>query len=297
MGKLSDGKWVKSAESTTISKSGDFVRGTTKFRERMGSDPGRYHLWVAPNCPWAHRTMIVRNLRGLTDHVGMNVAHYRRNEDGWWFAEGLDDLSPVDGRFALHVLYGLSNPDYSGSATVPVLWDRHERSIVNNESAEIIVMLNAIGDGPDLYPEDKRGEIDEVNDWVYDKINNGVYRCGFARSQEAYERAFVPLFEALDEVDVRLSRHRYLVGDQITLADVRLFTTLVRFDAVYYGHFKCNKRRIADYAHTQPYLRDLYATPGFGETVDVEIYKKGYMGRSPGINPSGIIPRGPEATF
>jgi len=310
MGKLIDGKWVGSEEQTRISQGGDFVRGRTKFREwvrrrddRFPPESGRYHLWVAHNCPWAHRAIIVRNLKRLTSVIGMTVAHFRRDEDGWWFHEGLDDFSASNDKFPLHVLYAHAGPDYTGSATVPVLWDRKQKTIVSNESGEVIKMLNSEFDdcggdsSVDLYPEDDREDIEEVNAWVYEKINNGVYRCGFARTQEAYERAFFPLFEGLDEADLRLSKHRYLVGDRITLADIRLFTTLSRFDAVYFSHFKCNLRRVSDYPNLGPYMRDMFQTKGIGETVRIDLYKKGYYGRSPGLNPRGIIPVGPALDF
>jgi putative glutathione S-transferase len=246
--------------------------------------------------------MIARQLKKLDDVIGMSIAHYRRNNEGWWYPEGLDDLEPIDEQFALHRLYSMSSDAYSGSATTPVLWDREQRVIVSNESAEILVMLNAEFDewgdrSVDLYPEALRAEIDEVNDWVYTHINNGVYRCGFARTQEAYEDAFHPLFEHLDRAEARLDRHRYLVGDRITLADVRLFPTLARFDAVYFSHFKCNLHRISDYPNLSNYFRDLYQTPGIAQTVRVDFYKKGYYGRSPGLNPRGIIPIGPELNF
>ncbi len=310
MGKLINGVWVSSEEQTRIGERGDFVRGVTKFRNWIGRDgtsphtpePGRYHLFVAHNCPWAHRAIIVRNLKRLQDLVSMTVAHFRRNEDGWWFPEGIDDFTPTDGKLPLHVVYSRSSGDYTGSATVPVLWDRKLKTIVSNESAEIIQMLNDafddLGADPiDLYPEAQRPAIDAVNEWVYSDINNGVYKCGFARTQEAYEEAFVPLFRSLDRAETLLGEHRYLAGDRLTLADVRLFTTLIRFDAVYFGHFKCNLRRIIDYPNLGPYMRDLFQTPGFGETVQIELYKKGYYGRSPGINPRGIIPLGPEQDF
>lgn len=307
MGKLINGTWVSSEEQTRISERGDFVRGVTKFREwirKEGSpytpDVGRYHLLVAHNCPWAHRTIITRNLLGLQDAISMTVAHYRRDDDGWWFPEGIDEFQPVEGRVPLHRFYSAAGGDYTGSATVPVLWDREKKTIVSNESAEIIEMLNdAFGtkDGPNLYPAALRSEIDEVNAWVYDKINNGVYRCGFARTQEAYEAAYYPLFEGFDEVESRLAKTRYLVGNQITLADIRLFTTLIRFDAVYYSHFKCNQQRIIDYPNLWPYLRDLFQTEAFGQTVKIDLYKKGYYGRSPGLNPRGIIPVGPNIDF
>jgi putative glutathione S-transferase len=304
MGKLINGQWLTAKEQTRIGPGDDFVRGRTAFRDTISADgphppqSGRYHLWVAHNCPWAHRAIIVRNLKGLTDDISMTVAHYRRNDQGWWFAEGIDDLQPVDGMLPLHRVYSRADDTYSGSATVPVLWDRQEQTIVNNESAEIIVMLNGIGDASvDLYPAQLRAEIDAVNEWVYTDINNGVYKAGFARTQEAYERAYHPLFAALDRVDARLAQHRYLAGNVLTLADIRLFTTLIRFDAVYYSHFKCNRQRIVDFANLWPWLRDLYQTPGVGETVDLELYKRGYYGRSPGLNPRGIIPVGPVLDF
>ena len=214
MGKLIDGVWHAHTEQTTISSKGDFVRGRTSFRDRVTADgphtpdPGRYHLWVAHNCPWAHRAIIVRNLKGLTEDISMTVAHFRRNDQGWWFPEGLDDLQPEDGQLPLHRVYSLADGTYSGSATVPILWDRELRTIVSNESAEIIEMLDdEMGDpGVDLRPVALRPEIDEVNAWVYEDINNGVYRAGFARTQEAYERAYYPLFEALDRVDARLAQ-------------------------------------------------------------------------------------------
>lgn len=242
---------------------------------------------------------MVRNLEGLTDVIGMSVANLRRSEDGWWFPEGIDDLEAVDGRFPLHRIYAEAEGAYTGSATVPVLWDRKLRTIVSNESAEIIQMLDTefdhLADHPvELQPAAALAEIDEVNQWVYDQINNGVYRCGFARTQEAYERAFAPLFEALDRAEGRLGEHRFLVGHTLTLADVRLFTTLARFDAVYFSHFKCNLRRIVDYPNLWAWLRDLWQTPGFGETVKLDVYKQGNYGRSPGLNPRGIVPLGPE---
>lgn len=310
MGKLFNGVWVVSEEKTRTTPGGAFKRGITSFRDWVRSDgstafapeAGRYHLLVAHNCPWAHRAIIVRNLKGLQDLITMSVAEVRRDEDGWWFKDGIDEFQPVDGKLPLHHYYAAAEGEYSGSATVPVLWDRKTKTIVSNESAEIIRMLNDAFDGLgatplDLYPAEHREEIEEVNEWVYAKINNGVYKCGFARTQEAYDEAFYPLFEALDAVEARLQSHRYLVGNQLTLADVRLFTTLARFDAVYHGHFKCNLRRIVDYPAMSEYVRDLYQTEGIGETVRIEVYKSGYYGRSPGINPRGIIPRGPALDF
>lgn len=310
MGKLINGVWVASEEKTRTTPGGAFQRGITSFRDWVRSDGStaftpaaeRYHLLVAHNCPWAHRAIIVRNLKGLQELITMSVAEVRRDEDGWWFKEGIDEFQPVEGKLPLHHYYAAAEGEYSGSATVPVLWDRQTKTIVSNESAEIIRMFNDAFDGigatpRDLYPVEQRQEIEEVNEWVYAKINNGVYKCGFARTQQAYDDAFFPLFEALDAVEERLQSHRYLVGNQLTLADVRLFTTLARFDAVYHGHFKCNLRRIVDYPAMSQYVRDLYQTEGIGETVRIEVYKSGYYGRSPGINPRGIIPRGPALDF
>jgi len=309
MGKMVNDVWQVSDEKTRVNKGGEFVRGVTSFRDFISKEegseffpePGRYHLWVADNCPWAHRTQITRKLKRLEDVIGLSVAHYHRNDQGWWFSDAIDDLSPTS-EFPLHRLHSMSGAGYSGSATVPVLWDRKGRKIVSDESSEIIRMLNSAfsdvsPDAPDLYPEAWQGEIDEVNAWVYKSINNGVYRCGFARTQEAYATAFVELFEALDRVEERLGHHRYLVGNQITEADVRLFTTLIRFDAVYFSHFKCNRQRISDYPNMSAYLRDLYQERSFGDTVQIETYKLGYYGRSQRLNPSGIIPLGPALDF
>ncbi len=310
MGRLIDGAWVASEEQTRVSEGGDFVRGRTKFRDwirKDGSTPfapeaERYHLWVAHNCPWAHRTLIARNLLGLQEAISISVAHYRRDEGGWWFPEGLDRFQPKEGRLHMHEVYAAASEAYTGSATVPVLWDRSLGTIVSNESAEIIRMLatefDEVCSSPHaLYPKALRAQIDEVSERVYQNINNGVYKCGFARTQEAYERAFVPLFKELDAIEERLDKHRFLVGSQITVADLQLFTTLARFDAVYYSHFKCNKRRLVDYPNMWGYFKDLYQTPGFSETVHIELYKKGYYGRSPGLNPRGIIPLGPDLDF
>ncbi|MFT5359374.1 MAG: putative glutathione S-transferase [Polyangiales bacterium] len=312
MGKLINGVWVESVEKTRTTSGGAFARGTTSFRDWIRKDASapfapaaeRYHLLVAHNCPWAHRAIIVRNLKRLQGLITMSVAEVRRDEDGWWFTDGIDEFQPTNGKLPLHHYYAAAHGEYSGSATVPVLWDRKTKTIVSNESAEIIRMFNDAFDDlgergatPDLYPEELREEIEEVNEWVYAKINNGVYKCGFARTQEAYDAAFDPLFEALDAAEARLQSSRYLVGAQLTLADVRLFTTLARFDAVYHGHFKCNLRRIFDYPAMSAYVRDLYQTEGIGETVHIDVYKSGYYGRSPGINPRGIIPRGPALDF
>lgn len=307
MGMLVEGRWRDDeGVSAMQNKKGAFVRADSRFREWVradGSTPfppesGRYALLVAHNCPWAHRTLICRNLKGLQGAIAVQVAETRRDAEGWWFPQGFAGLQPRDGRLHLHRLYAAADPAYTGRVTVPVLWDLAAGRIVNNESSEIIRMLNGEfpahgAEGPHLYPPHLRVEIDAVNERVYADVNNGVYRCGFAGSQQAYEEAVARLFDTLDELEARLDRRRYLAGDDLTEADVRLFPTLVRFDPVYYGHFKCNLRRIADYANLSGYLRDLYQMPAFRETVRVEAYKQGYYGNSPRLNPSGIIPKGP----
>lgn len=287
---------------------GRFERQTSSFRDWVtadgGSDypaePGRYHLYVSLACPWAHRAVILRELKGLRDAIGMSIVDPIRDERGWAFtgAPGTthDD---VNGWSHLAEGYRASDPDFDARVTVPVLWDTKTGRIVNNESADIIVMLNSAFDAfagrpeLDLYPEALRGEIDAINEQVYENVNNGVYRSGFASSQEAYEEAVLPLFDTLDELDERLGGHRYLVGDRPTLADWRLFTTLLRFDPVYVGHFKCNLRRIADYPHLSGYLRELYQWPGIADTVDIDQIKRHYHMTHGGINPSRIVPVGP----
>lgn len=286
---------------------GRFVRQDSRFRDAVTADgssgfraePGRYHLYVSLACPWAHRTIIVRRLKGLEDVISMSVVDPVRDERGWAFREGRGHgADPVNGFAFLSEAYRVSDPEFSGRVTVPVLWDRQTGRIVSNESAEILRMLNSAFDawgdaGTDLYPEDLREEIDEVNDGVYRDVNNGVYRAGFAVTQEAYEEAFDALFAALEGLDRRLADRRYLMGERITEADWRLFTTLIRFDAVYVGHFKCNLRRIADFPSLWPYLRDLYQVPGVAETVDFDHIKRHYYVTHDSINPTGIVPKGP----
>ncbi len=304
MGLLVDGEW-KDEWYDTKSTGGAFVRKDSSFRDWVRADgstafapeAGRYHLYVSLACPWAHRALIMRKLKKLESAIGLSVVNFLMREKGWCFSEDLPDHE--NGKSCLHQVYTLADPKCTGRVTVPVLWDRQKKTIVNNESAEVMRMLNsefnAIGDASvDFYPEALRSEIDEVNEWIYTGINNGVYRCGFATTQEAYEEAFHKLFAALDEVDERLATKRYLVGDQITEADWRLFTTLVRFDAVYVGHFKCNLRRIADYSHLSGYLRELYQVPGIDETVDFAHIKNHYYQSHLQINPTGVVPLGPE---
>jgi glutathionyl-hydroquinone reductase len=287
---------------------GRFVRQASRFRDRVTADgssgfraePGRYHLYVSRACPWAHRSIIVRRLKGLEDVITMSVVDPVRDERGWAFGPGRGHgPDPVNGFAFLSQAYLASDPGFSGRVTVPVLWDRETERIVNNESADVIRLLNSEWDewadrSVDLYPADLRDEIDAVNDVVYRTVNNGVYRAGFATTQEAYEEAFDALFTTLADLDRRLGERRYLAGDRITEADWRLFTTLVRFDSVYVLHFKCNLRRIVDHANLWPYLRELYQVPGVAETVDFDHIKRHYYLTHGSINPTGIVPRGPD---
>jgi putative glutathione S-transferase len=314
MGLLVDGVWKDQGYDI---RSGRFVRAPTNFRSWITPDgspgpsgeggfaaePGRYHLYVCLACPWAHRTVIFRKLKGLEDLISLSVVEPLMGEEGWAFGSSEGTIPDfVNHKQRLADVYLLADPHYTGRVTVPVLWDRRRRTIVNNESAEIIRMFNSAFDAftkvrTDYYPRDLREEIDRINDFVYESINNGVYRTGFAGSQEAYEEAFLLLFAALDRIEERLSGQRYLAGRQLTEADWRLFTTLARFDAVYYSHFKCNLRRIVDYANLSNYLRDLYQVPGVAETVSIDHIKRHYYGSHRQINPTGIVPLGPALDF
>ena len=306
MGMMIDGEWRKE-DRLADSDDGRYRRAVTSFRDVVTADgsspfraePGRYHLYVAHACPWAHRTMILRKLRKLDSAISVSVVDPHLSDEGWHFSDGPGCIPDgVNGARYLREIYKKAKDDYTGRVSVPVLWDRNEATIVNNESPEILRMLNtafnAWGDGePDFYPPHLRREIDAVNEPVYEHVNNGVYKTGFASTQEAYEEAFEALFATLDDLEARLGRQRYLVGDRITEADWRLFPTLVRFDAVYVGHFKCNKRRIADYPNLGNYLRDLYQQPGIAETVNMGHIKRHYYGSHLRINPTGIVPKGP----
>lgn len=317
MGLLVDGVWQDKWYDTKES-GGKFERQASRFRDWVTADgrpgpgsergfraeAGRYHLYVSYACPWAHRTLIFRRLKKLEEAISVSVVHHFMGKDGWTFLE--QDGATGDTLFGLeflHQLYTKADPAYSGRVTVPVLWDRKEGTIVSNESSEIIRMLNSAFDGPDngggdasldFYPEALRGEIDAVNERVYATVNNGVYKAGFATRQDAYEEAFGELFATLDWLEQRLSRQRYLAGDRLTEADWRLFTTLVRFDPVYVGHFKCNLRRIADYPNLSNYLRELYQIPGVAGTVNMEHIKRHYYASHTMVNPTGIVPLGPE---
>jgi len=294
------------------SQDGEFVRQESAFQDRVTADgssafpaeSGRYHLYVSYACPWAHRTMIFRKLKRLDDVIGLTVVDPIRDERGWAFTER-DDCGPdpVNGFRFLAEAYTATDPAFSARVTVPVLWDQQSGRIVNNESSQIIRMLNSEFDGVggdpavDFYPEALRAEIDAINERVYAFVNNGVYRAGFASTQKAYEQAFWQLFAMLDELEQRLTDSRYLVGDTLTEADWRLFTTLVRFDAVYVGHFKCNLRRIVDYPNLWAYTRELYQVPGVAETVRMDHIKPHYYVTHRALNPLGVVPAGPEIDF
>jgi len=280
--------------SESSGSDGSFQRQESAFREWVdATEPGRHHLYVSYACPWAHRTLIVRRLRGLEDVVGVSVVDPIRDARGWEFTGG-EYVDAVNGFRFLSEAYAASDPSFDGRWSVPVLWDRAAGRIVNNESADVVRMLNAWGTaGDDLEPPELRPVIDEVNAVVYDNVNNGVYRAGFATSQAAYEEAFQGLFATLAELDARLADQRFLAGDRLTLADIRLFTTLVRFDAVYHTHFKCNGHRLIEYANLWPYARSIYQLDGVAETVRLDEIKRHYYETHEMINPTRIVPLGP----
>jgi putative glutathione S-transferase len=316
MGMLIDGKWHDVWYDTAASK-GRFVRSESRFRNWVTADgsagptgkagfkaeAGRYHLYVSFACPWAHRTLILRKLKGLEPVIDISSVAAYMGEEGWTFEPGPGVIpDSINGVSRLYELYTLADPHYSGRATVPVLWDKQRKTIVSNESAEILRMLNSAfdevgGNGLDFYPEELRAEIDELNDVIYPNVNNGVYKAGFATTQDAYEEAATAVFETLDKLERRLATRRYLTGTRITEADWRLFTTLVRFDTVYYGHFKCNRRRIVDYPSLWGYVRDLYQVPGIADTVNLSFIKSHYYGSHKTINPYLIVPIGPDIDF
>ena len=321
MGMLVDGVW-EDRPYDTEKTGGHFVRPQSQFRNWVTVDgapgptggggftaePGRYHLYVSLLCPWACRTLIFRTLKKLEGIISLSVVDPHMGKQGWAFAAPDGSLTPgatpdtVNGARYLSEVYVAAEPRYTGRVTVPVLWDKENRTIVNNESPEIIRMLNsafdAWGDASvDFYPPELRAEIDRVNALVYDAVNNGVYKCGFAITQSAYEEAFDALFLALDELEDRLARQRYLIGSRITEADWRLFPTLVRFDAVYYSHFKCNLRRLVDYPNLWGYTRELYQIPGVAESVNLAHIKHGYYSSQPQLNPMRLVPKGPAIDF
>lgn len=318
MGLLVDGVWHDNWYDTG-STGGRFERSAAQFRNWVTADgapgpsgrggfeaeSGRYRLYVSLACPWAHRTLIFRALKKLESHVSLSVVHWHMAENGWTFAPGDGVIpDPVVGAQYMHQVYTAADPKYSGRVTVPVLWDTRRKTIVSNESPEIIRMFNGAFDALpgvdaslDLYPKDLRAEIDAVNARVYATVNNGVYRAGFATTQEAYEEAARELFASLDWLEDRLSRQRYVAGNRITEADWRLFTTLLRFDPVYHGHFKCNLRRLVYYPNLWSYTRELYQVPGVAPTVRLDHIKRHYWGSHRNINPTGIVPLGPAIDF
>ncbi|MDO5668080.1 MAG: glutathione S-transferase family protein [Alcaligenaceae bacterium] len=316
MGILVNGVWqednlIKNKED------GKFIRPDSPFRDWITADGspgpdgqkaypaerGRYHLYVGLACPWAHRTLIVRALKGLEDMISVSVVHWHMGAQSWNFepAQGVI-ADPVINAEYLHQIYSLAKPDMTGKVTVPVLFDKKERKIVNNESSEIIRIFNdafdELGALPgNFYPLPLRGEIDEINERIYDTLNNGVYKCGFATTQTAYEEAYTPLFDTLDFLENELGEVDYLIGNQLTEADIRLFTTLIRFDSVYYGHFKCNKKRIQDYPNLHRFVARMMSNPKIAATVDIHHIKHHYYGSHEQINPSGVVPVGPDVLY
>lgn len=318
MGLLIDGKWHDKWYDTDKT-GGKFEREAARFRNWVTADgspgpdgeggfkaeSGRYHLYVSMACPWAHRTLIFRKLKGLEKHISVSVVHPDMVENGWEFRPDSEQhRDHLHGFRFMHQVYTRAAPEYSGRVTVPTLWDKKKETIASNESAEIIRMFNSSFDGLegvradlDFYPDDLQGEIDEVNARVYDTVNNGVYKAGFATAQDKYEEAYNALFDSLDWLEERLSDQRYLVRGQLTEADWRLFTTVIRFDAVYYSHFKCNRQRISDFPALSAYVRDLYQVPGVAETVDIDQIKRHYYVSQRTINPTQIVPVGPKLDF
>ena len=312
MGLLVDGKWVDQWYDTDATD-GKFERSESQFRNWVTADgsagpsgeggfkaePDRYHLYVSLACPWAHRTLIMRTLKGLESMITVSVVNPYMRDHGWTFVKDEGVVAdPIFNADYMHQIYTAADPKYTGRVTIPVLWDKKQNKFVSNESSEIIRMFNSAFDGVgakagDYYPEALRAEIDHINDKVYDNVNNGVYKSGFATTQQAYEDAVFPLFETLDELEHILSKQRYLVGEQITEADWRLFTTLIRFDAVYHGHFKCNLKQIEDYPNLSDYVRELYQWPGIAETVNMKHIKEHYYRSHNTINPTEVVPAGP----
>lgn len=314
MGLLIDGQWHDQWYDTQ-SSNGKFIRTEAQYRHWITPDgsagptgeagfkaePGRYHLYVSLACPWAHRTLIVRALKGLEEQISFDVVHPLMLDQGWTFDSDFPAATGdrVNQKQFMHQIYTLCESNYTGRVTVPVLWDKQSQTIVSNESSEIIRMLNSgfndIGATDlDIYPESLRSEIDHWNEFIYEPVNNGVYKAGFATTQAAYDEAVVNLFEHLDKLEERLTTRRYLVGEQLTEADIRLFTTLIRFDPVYVQHFKCDRKRIAEYPALADYLRDIYQQPGIAETCDLDHIRHHYYRSHPTINPHGIISYGPE---
>ncbi|KAK3589155.1 hypothetical protein CHS0354_018855 [Potamilus streckersoni] len=301
---------------TAIDSKGTFMRKESQFRNWISADgstgfkaePNRYHVYVSYACPWASRVVLLRKLKGLEDVISIDVVDWLMGPKGWRFSDKVEGstLDTVNGCEYLSEIYLMADPEYNGRNTVPCLWDKQKKTVVNNESSEIIRMLNSEFNvfckteeqrKLDFYPKHLQKEIDEINSWIYSDINNGVYKCGFGRSQEAYDEAVNQLFISLDRVEEILSKKRYLVGNQMTEADIRLFMTLVRFDKVYHGHFKCNKKMIKEYPNMWGYVRDIYQTPGVSDTVNMEHIRKHYMVSQEMINPYKIVSIGPDLDF
>jgi putative glutathione S-transferase len=317
MGLLVDGVWRDDSHDPSRIQGGRFVRPKSPYRSFVTADgspgpsgeggfkaePGRYHLYVSYGCPWAHRTIIYRKLKQLENVVSMSNVSWRTDDDGWTFDTATGSSGDtLLGKTFMYEVYLAATPNFTGRVTVPVLWDKQRKTIVNNESSEIIRMFNSAFDEftnvrTDYYPPAYRKQIDELNELIYTTFNNGVYRSGFATTQEAYEEAVRGVFSTLDDLEIRLGKQRYLCGPMLTEADIRMFPTLVRFDAVYYSHFKCNLRRIEDYPNLSNYLRDLFQTPGIGETVKFDHIKKNYYGNMVKINPTRIVPIGPALDY
>ncbi|MBF0715593.1 glutathione S-transferase family protein [Gemelliphila palaticanis] len=307
MGLLVEGKWVDQWYDTK-STGGKFVRTVTQFRNTITpegetgykAEKGRYHLYVSLACPWASRTLMVRKLKGLEDYITVSVVHPHMLEHGWTFEEGEGVIGdPIFGAKYLHEIYTHAKSDYTGRVTVPVLWDKKTNTMVNNESAEIIRMFNTAfnhltGNTEDFYPENLQKEIDEINDFIYDNVNNGVYKSGFSTAQDVYEEEVTKLFAALDKLEDHLADKKYLFGDKLTESDIRLFTTLVRFDPVYFGHFKCNLKQLVDYPNLWRYTKEIYNLDGVKETVNFAHIKEHYYVSHRTINPTGVVPKGPE---
>ncbi len=315
MGMLINGELADSWLDKELDE-GEFKRMESSFRHWVTADgsagpsgdsgfkaeANRYHLYISDACPWAHRTVIFRKLKHLEDVIGLSCVEAEMLNDGWTFAKDGKYSDSLHGFAYAYQLYQKADPKFTGQITVPILWDKKTASIVNNESSEIIRMLNSAFNEltdvkTDFYPPQLQAEIDTVNQPIYDNINNGVYRCGFATTQTAYEKAYDQLFDQLEHTEQRLAKQRYLCGAQITEADWRLFTTLVRFDAVYFGHFKCNLKRIVDYPNLSSYLRELYQVPGIAETIDMDYIKRHYYYSHTTVNPTQIIPKGPLLDF
>lgn len=308
MGFLENGVWKEGTFTPIVAKDGSYARSSSQFRNWITADgssgfpavPGRYHIYVSYACPWACRVLMMRALKGLEDVISLSVVDHYMGDHGWFFSDAPGCIPDfVNGFTHLHQVYTAANPEYTGTVTVPVLWDKERHTIVSNESSEIILMLQefASENQTDYYPQHLRSEIDELNEFIYHNINNGVYKCGFAVTQEAYDDAYDKLFNALDTLEARLADKRYLFGSTFTVADIRLFTTLIRFDAVYVTHFKTNKRFLSSYPNLNGYMKEIYQMPRVADTVNIDHIKRHYFESHRRINPHGIVAKGPRLDF